>query len=90
MVKVNTLKQDSSIREQVNNGKLEVVHCRSEDQLADVLTKGFEGEHFLTLKKLISVIKGDTFGDQVKKISNPSICIKGVLFLYSFCFREAC
>ncbi|XP_047166750.1 secreted RxLR effector protein 161-like [Vigna umbellata] len=39
------------IREQVSNGSLKVVHCRSEDQLADILTKALKGERFLTLRK---------------------------------------
>ncbi|XP_014519584.1 uncharacterized protein LOC106776617 [Vigna radiata var. radiata] len=45
------------IREQVSNGRLEVVHCRSEDQLADVLTKALKGERFLTLRKQIGVVR---------------------------------
>ncbi|XP_047163693.1 uncharacterized mitochondrial protein AtMg00810-like [Vigna umbellata] len=45
------------IREQVSKKKLEVVFCRSEDQIADILTKALKGERFLKLRKQIGVEK---------------------------------
>ncbi|XP_014496842.1 uncharacterized protein LOC106758430 [Vigna radiata var. radiata] len=52
------------IREQVGKGKLEVVYCRSEDQIVDILTKALKGEHFLTLRKQIGVEKVEIRADQ--------------------------
>jgi hypothetical protein len=34
------------LREQINNGKLVLKHCRSEDQMADVLTKAVQTDVF--------------------------------------------
>jgi len=39
------------LREQVNHGKLEVKHCPSESQLADILTKGLKIDRFWSLTK---------------------------------------
>lgn len=54
------------IREQVSSGKLEVEHCRSEDQLADVLTKALKGERFLLLRKQIGVVRVEISADQTR------------------------
>jgi hypothetical protein len=35
------------LREQINNGKLVLKHCRSEDQMADVLTKAVQTYVFI-------------------------------------------
>jgi len=43
------------IREQVNNGSLEIEHCRSKMQLINVLTKAMELDRFKNLRKLINV-----------------------------------
>ncbi|XP_017431953.2 uncharacterized mitochondrial protein AtMg00810-like [Vigna angularis] len=48
------------IREQVSNERLEIVDCRSEDQLADILTKALKGEHFLKLRKQIGMVQAET------------------------------
>ncbi|XP_014499939.1 uncharacterized protein LOC106760988 [Vigna radiata var. radiata] len=45
------------IREQVGKGVIEVEHCKSEDQIADILTKVVKGVRFLTLRKQIRVEK---------------------------------
>lgn len=46
------------MRNQVQHGVLEVVHCNIHKQLADVLTKANKIEHFINLRDEISVIKG--------------------------------
>ncbi|XP_047174799.1 uncharacterized mitochondrial protein AtMg00810-like [Vigna umbellata] len=51
------------IREQVSKGKLEVVYCRSEDQIEDLLTKALKGERFLILRKQIGVKKVEIKAD---------------------------
>ncbi|BAT81325.1 hypothetical protein VIGAN_03101800 [Vigna angularis var. angularis] len=55
------------IREQVSKGKLEVVYCRSEDHIADILTKALKGERFLTLRKQIEVRKVEIKVDLQKR-----------------------
>ena len=45
------------IREQVNKGRLDLIHCRSEVQLADILTKALKRDRFKELRNLIGVIK---------------------------------
>lgn len=45
------------LREQVNQGKLEVKHCPSEYQLVDILTKGLKIDRFLPLIKRLEVIQ---------------------------------
>ncbi|XP_014506331.1 uncharacterized protein LOC106766087 [Vigna radiata var. radiata] len=57
------------IREQVSKGKLEVLYCRSEDQIVDILTKALKGEHFLTLRKQIGVRKTEIGVDQQKEVA---------------------
>jgi hypothetical protein len=43
------------LREQVNNGLLKLEHCRSEVQLADILTKSVQNEVFKRLRDLMGV-----------------------------------
>ncbi|XP_052734733.1 secreted RxLR effector protein 161-like [Vigna angularis] len=51
----------------VSSGKLEVVHCRSEDQLADILTKALKGERFLKLRKQIGMVQAEIIEDHNRK-----------------------
>ena len=43
------------VREQVGNGIIEVKYCRSEDMLADILTKGFSYVPFIKLREMTGV-----------------------------------
>ncbi|CAJ2662747.1 unnamed protein product [Trifolium pratense] len=43
------------LREQVNNGKLKLEHCRKELQVADVLTKAVTVETFVRLRNLMCI-----------------------------------
>ncbi|XP_047171768.1 uncharacterized mitochondrial protein AtMg00810-like [Vigna umbellata] len=61
------------IREQVSKGKLEVVYCRSEDQIADLFTKALKGEHFLILRKQIGVKKVE-----IKCVLRGVVVVSGV------------
>lgn len=47
------------LREQVNQGKLEVKHYTSESQLDDILTKGLKIDIFLSLRKKLGIIQFD-------------------------------
>ena len=44
------------LREQVNNEKLKIEHCRTEVQLADILTKALKLERFRCLRDSIGVV----------------------------------
>jgi len=44
------------IHEQIKNGKLEIGHCKSESQLAHVLTKPLKHDRFKNLRQLIGVV----------------------------------
>lgn len=43
------------LREQVSRGKLKLEHCRSEAQVADILTKAVKIEVFLKLRGLMGM-----------------------------------
>ncbi len=43
------------IREQVGNGKVELEYCRTNDMLADCMTKGLNGEQFEKLRLMAGV-----------------------------------
>ena len=43
------------ISEQVNNGKLELRYCRTNDMIADMMTKGLSDEHSEKLKLMAGV-----------------------------------
>ena len=43
------------LRELTKDGSVELVHCSSEDQLADVMTKPLKLEQFLKLRKYLGV-----------------------------------
>ena len=43
------------LREQVSKGKLKLEHCRSEVQVADILTKGVKTEVFIKLRDLMGM-----------------------------------
>ncbi|KAK2443673.1 putative mitochondrial protein [Trifolium repens] len=45
------------IREQVLNGKIEVVHCPTHDQIADALTKAIKLDRFEALRESLGVVK---------------------------------
>jgi hypothetical protein len=38
------------LREQVNNGKLRLEHCRTEDQIADIMRKAVQVEVFKRIR----------------------------------------
>ena len=44
------------LRDQVSKGKVEVVHCRTEVQEADILTKGLSGTRFRALRQKLGVM----------------------------------
>jgi len=43
------------LRDQVNNGKLEVKHCKTDEQTADLLTKPLKQNSFDYLKKKLGM-----------------------------------
>jgi hypothetical protein len=43
------------LREQVSNGKLVLKHCRSEDQIADIMTKAVQTDVFKRLRNMIGL-----------------------------------
>lgn len=43
------------IRDQVNNGKIELRYCNTTDMIADIMTKGLNGEQFEKLRCMIGV-----------------------------------
>jgi KUP system potassium uptake protein len=45
------------IREQVMNGKIDVVHCPTHDQIADALTKAIKLDRFEVLREYLGVVK---------------------------------
>ena len=47
------------LREQVNNGKLEMTYCSTETQLADILTKAIRPDRFVKLIIELVVISCD-------------------------------
>lgn len=47
------------LREKVNQGELELRHCSSEAQFADIFTKGLKIDKFLTLKNKLRIIHID-------------------------------
>ena len=47
------------LREKVNRGELEVRHCSSEAQLADIFTKGLKIDRFLNLRKKLRIVQID-------------------------------
>ncbi|GAU48263.1 hypothetical protein TSUD_405090 [Trifolium subterraneum] len=45
------------LREQVNQGSLEVVHCATGSQIADVMTKNLKTDRFLSLRNSLGVMQ---------------------------------
>jgi hypothetical protein len=45
------------LRDQVNNGKLEVKHCKTEEQIADLLTKPLKLSSFDYLRKKLGMVE---------------------------------
>ena len=43
------------IREQVSNGKVELKYCKTNDMIADIMTKGLNGEQFEKLRLMAGV-----------------------------------
>jgi len=43
------------LRGQVNNGKLEIKHCKTDEQIADLLTKPLKSSSFDYLKKKLGM-----------------------------------
>ena len=44
------------LRDQVNKGMIKLKHCRTEDQLADVLTKALKADIFKKLRDMLRVV----------------------------------
>lgn len=44
------------MRNQVQSGVLEIVHCSTQKQLADMLTKAIKTEQFIHLKDEIGIV----------------------------------
>lgn len=45
------------IREQVNDGKIELNFCKSEDQIVDILTKPLKADLFEKFKMMLGVVE---------------------------------
>ena len=43
------------LRDQMNKGRVELVHVRSEDQIADILTKPLRTDRFLKLRDMLGL-----------------------------------
>ena len=43
------------IREQVNNGTVELRYCRTNEMIADMLTKGLHRDQFIRLRHMVGV-----------------------------------
>ena len=43
------------IRDQVDNNNVELRYCRTNDMIADMLTKGLNGEQFVKLRRMAGV-----------------------------------
>ena len=48
------------LREQVNKGALQIVHCSTELQLADIFTKALKVDRFIKLRSLIEMKEVET------------------------------
>lgn len=48
------------LRDQVTRGKLELVHCPIEDQLADLFTKPLRPERFAALCKKLKIVSAES------------------------------
>lgn len=48
------------LREQVNKGALQIVHCSTELQLADIFTKALKVDRFIKLRSLIGMKEVET------------------------------
>jgi hypothetical protein len=44
------------LRDHVEKGNIELTHCRTEDQIADIFTKGLGGLPYLNLRMLLGMI----------------------------------
>ena len=44
-----------SIRDETKNGTIDVQYCRTEDMIADMLTKGLYAERFVKLREIAGV-----------------------------------
>src|ERR1043165_6011227 len=48
------------LREQIADGKMNLEHCRTENQIADIMTKGVQVEVFRRLRAMMNVDSLDT------------------------------
>ena len=48
------------LREQVKDGKMNLEHCRTENQIADIMTKGVQAEVFRRLRAMMNIDSLDT------------------------------
>nr|KYP40196.1 Copia protein [Cajanus cajan] len=44
------------LRDQVSKGRIRLQHCRSEKQLADIMTKSMKSERFKELREFLNVV----------------------------------
>ncbi|CAL5333116.1 unnamed protein product [Camellia sinensis] len=49
------------LRDLTNDGVIDLIYCRSEDQVADILTKSLKFPAFQKLRKMLGVCTSDTF-----------------------------
>ena len=59
------------LRNQVQKEVLEVMHCSTQKQLTDVLTKAIKIEHFIQLRDVIVVDYSSEYGLRVVLECNP-------------------
>ena len=55
------------LRDQVEKGKIELVHWRTEDQIADIMTKPLKIERFERLKSMLGVWLTQLIGYKIVK-----------------------
>ena len=60
--------------EQVSSGKLELRYCKTNDMIADMLTKGLNGEQFEKLRLMAGVTPIIEHLNQVRRSVEESTC----------------
>ena len=55
MDKVNTLLSNIIIRDEIKKGTIDVQYCRTDDMIANILTKGLYAERFEKLRDMARV-----------------------------------
>ena len=49
------------LRDQVNNGKIDLKHCKTDLQVADIMTKALKIDRFKMLRKMMCVVNSIDF-----------------------------